>query len=74
MASAGNFRELQDVPRRLRDATIEFGERIEQQSATIDVLKIMSSVAERSQPVFDLIVRTAPESCDAPGRGFRIWW
>jgi hypothetical protein len=41
-----------------RDAALalrnsEFGERIEQQSATIDVLKVMSASPGDPQPVFD---------------------
>ena len=35
----------------------EYGERIEQQAATIDVLKVMSASPGDPQPVFDLIVR-----------------
>ena len=47
-----------------RDAALalrnsEFGERIEQQTATIDVLKAMSASPGDPQPVFDLIVRRA---------------
>jgi hypothetical protein len=54
-----------------RDAALtqrnrEFDERIEQQSATIDVLKVMSASPGDAQPVFDLIVRHATELCDVP--------
>src|SRR5438132_1321140 len=45
----------------------EFGERIEHQSATIDVLKAMSASPGDPQPVFDLIVRRARELCNARG-------
>ena len=45
----------------------EYGERIEQQSATIDVLKVMSSSPGDPQPVFDLITRRAWELCNANG-------
>ena len=46
-----------------RDAALalrnsEFGEQIEQQSATIDVLKVMSSTPDDAQPVFELIGRS----------------
>ena len=44
----------------------EYGERIEHQSATIDVLKAMSASPGDAQPVFDLIVRHAPALCSAP--------
>src|ERR1700750_2485216 len=58
----------------------EYGERIEQQSATIDVLKIMSASPGDPQPVFDLIVERARDLCDAYGAtvfefdGTRIHW
>ena len=47
--------------RRERDAALaqrntEYGERIEHQAATIDVLKAMSASPGDPQPVFDLIV------------------
>ncbi len=44
----------------------EFGERIEHQAATIDVLKVMSASPGDAQPVFDLIVRRATELCNVP--------
>ena len=47
----------------------EYGERIEQQSATIDVLKVMSASPGDPQPVFDLITRRARELCNANGAG-----
>jgi GAF domain-containing protein/nitrogen-specific signal transduction histidine kinase len=42
----------------------EYGERIEYQSATIDVLKAMSASPGDPQPVFDLIARRARELCN----------
>src|SRR3954463_4116809 len=55
-----------------RDAALaqrnsEFGERIAQQAATIDVLKVMSASPGDPQPVFDLIVRRATELCNGVG-------
>ena len=55
-----------------RDAALaqrntEFGERIEYQAATIDVLKAMSASPGDPQPVFDLIVERARDLCDAYG-------
>jgi hypothetical protein len=47
----------------------EYGERIEHQSATIDVLKAMSASPGNTQPVFDLIVRRAVELCNAQSGG-----
>jgi GAF domain-containing protein/nitrogen-specific signal transduction histidine kinase len=45
----------------------EFGERIEYQAATIDVLKAMSASPSDPQPVFDLIVERARDLCNAYG-------
>ena len=45
----------------------EFGERIEYQAATLDVLKAMSASPGDPQPVFDLIVERARDLCDAYG-------
>ena len=47
----------------------EYGERIEHQAATIDVLKAMSASPGDPQPVFDLIVRQAQELCNGIVRG-----
>ena len=47
----------------------EYGERIEQQSATIDVLKAMSGSPGDTQPVFDLITRRAQELCNCKAAG-----
>src|SRR5689334_432716 len=43
----------------------EFGERIEQQSATIDVLRVMSASPGDPQPVFDQIAERARAFCQA---------
>ena len=61
--------------RRERDAAqtrrnSEYGERIEHQSATIDVLKVMSASPGDPQPVFDLIVRRAQDCATARRPGF----
>ena len=45
----------------------EYGERIEHQAATIDVLKVMSASPGDPQPVFDLIADRARDLCDAYG-------
>ena len=45
----------------------EYGERIAQQAATIDVLRAMSASPDDPQPVFDLIVTRARDLCDAYG-------
>ena len=56
---------------RERDAALalrssEYGERIAHQSATIDVLKMMSASPGDAQPVFDLICRQARSLLDGP--------
>ena len=51
----------------LAERNSEFGERIEHQAATIDVLKVMSASPGDPQPVFDLIVRRATELCNGVG-------
>ena len=64
--SAETYRALQERTAALAQRNSEFGERIEQQAATIDVLKVMSSTPDDTQPVFDQIVRRAQELCNAP--------
>jgi two-component system, NtrC family, sensor kinase len=54
-----------------RDAALaqrnsEFGERIDHQAATLDVLRAMSASPGDAQSVFDLIVRRATELCNVP--------
>ena len=49
----------------LAERNTEFGERIEHQAATIDVLKAMSASPGDAQPVFDLIVDRAKKLCDS---------
>src|SRR6202030_4856816 len=57
-------RQLDACRAELAARNSEFGERIEHQSATIDVLKAMSASPGDPQPVFELIVRSARELCD----------
>ena len=65
IGSAATFRELQTRTAALAKRNSEYGERIEQQSATIDVLKVMSSSPDDTQPVFDLITERALAFCEA---------
>jgi signal transduction histidine kinase len=65
IGSAETFRELQERTAALAQRNDEFGERISQQSATIDVLKAMSDSPDDTRPVFDLITRRAAELCEA---------
>ena len=55
----------ESATRRWLRATTEYGERIEHQAATIDVLKAMSASPGDPQPVFDLIVERACACCGA---------
>jgi GAF domain len=61
---AGLERKLDERTAELAARNSEYGERIEQQSATIDVLKVMSASPGDPQPVFDLIVRRARDLCN----------
>src|SRR5690242_13691580 len=56
--------ELQTRTTALAQRDSEYGERIEQQAATINVLKIMSASPDDTQPVFDQIVNRAQELCN----------
>ena len=67
IASAEALRALQERTAALGRRNSEYGERIEQQSATIDVLKVMSASPGNAQPVFELITRRALEFCGASG-------
>jgi two-component system NtrC family sensor kinase len=67
ITSAETYLELQERTAALTQRTSEYGERIEHQAATIDVLKTMSASSDDPQPVFDLIARRANELCDGAG-------
>ena len=58
--------ELQALSAELAARNSEFGERIEYQAATIEVLKAMSASPGDAQPVFDLIARQAAKLCNVP--------
>jgi GAF domain-containing protein len=64
MENARLLGELQQRTDELAARNSEFGERIEHQAATIDVLKAMSASPGDPQPVFDLIVRRARDLCN----------
>jgi two-component system NtrC family sensor kinase len=57
--------ELRARTAALAQRNTEYGERIEQQAATIDVLKAMSASPSDAQPVFDVIVRRARDLSNA---------
>ena len=58
-ANAELQRQLDECRAELAACNSAYGERIEQQSAVIDVLKVMSASPGDPQPVFDLITRRA---------------
>jgi len=63
ITSAETFRALEARTAELAARNIDFAERIDQQAATIDVLKLMSASPDDTQPVFDQIVQRAQELC-----------
>ena len=65
ISSAETYRALQERTAALAARNSEYGERIEQQSATIDVLRTMSASFGDAKPVFDLIVERARVFCEA---------
>jgi GAF domain-containing protein len=67
ISSAETYRELQARTAALAQRNSEYGEQIEQQSATIDVLKVMSASPGDAQPVFRLIVERARAFCEGDG-------
>ena len=69
IGSAETYRELQARTAALAERNSEYGERIEHQSATIDVLKAMSASPDDTQPVFDLIARRAQQLCNGASVG-----
>ena len=67
MENAQLLGELRARTEELAQRNSEYGERIEQQAATIDVLKAMSGSPGDPQPVFDLIAERARAYCEADG-------
>ena len=65
IASARTLARTARADRRAGRRNSEYGERIEQQSATIDVLKVMSASPGDARPVFELIVARARAFCEA---------
>ena len=67
MENARLLGELHERTAELAERNSAFGERIEHQSATIDVLKAMSASPGDAQPVFDLIAKRARDICGGYG-------
>jgi signal transduction histidine kinase len=59
------FTELQEKNRALTDAHAQVSEALEQQTATSEILRVISSSPTDVQPVFDTIVESAAKLCSA---------
>src|SRR5262245_51054524 len=59
------FTELQEKNRALTRAHAQVSEALEQQTATSEILRVISSSPTDAQPVFESIAKSAMELCDA---------
>src|SRR5260370_577654 len=59
------FKELEEKNRALTEAHAQVTEALERQTATAEILKVISQSPTDVQPVFDTIVQSAVRLCDA---------
>ncbi len=62
---------LRQLQKRLEEALQREAEALEQQTATSEILRVISSSPTDVQPVFDTIVRTAVRLCN--GQQGTVW-
>jgi GAF domain-containing protein/anti-sigma regulatory factor (Ser/Thr protein kinase) len=63
------FTELQEKNRLLTEAHVRVTESLEQQTATAEILRVMSSSPTDVQPVFEAIIQSAVQLCEAVNGG-----
>ena len=66
------FKELQEKNRALTEANAQVTETLEQQTATSEILGVISRSPTDVQPVFEAVVQSAARLCDALDARFSV--